>query len=82
MISEFLLNIVFFIVTGFFDMMPEVVWSVDTSAFGYFLDILRVCAYMLPMGHVGAVVALIFALTVFQIVIAFIKTLWDLLPFA
>ena len=82
MISEFLLNIVFGIVTRFFGLMPDVVWSVDTTAFGYFGDILRVCGYMLPMGTVGAVVSLIFGLTVFQIVIAFIKTVWDLLPFA
>ena len=80
MISEFLLNIVFNIVSGFLNLLPDINFSVDSSAFEYFLGIVRVAAYMLPMKTVSAIITLIVGLTVFRIVIAFIKAIWDLLP--
>ena len=82
MISEFLLNIVFNIVSGFFGMLPEFSWSVETSAFQYFLSILQVAGYMFPWGTVVAICSLIVGLSIFRVVIAFIKSIWDLLPFA
>lgn len=80
MIGEFLLNIVFSIVSGFLALLPPIDFSVDSSAFDYFLGIVRVASYMLPMGTVSTILALIVSLTIFRIVIAFIKTIWDLLP--
>lgn len=82
MISEFFLNIVFNIVSGFFGMLPEFSWSVETSAFQYFLSILQVAGYMFPWGTVVAICSLIVGLSIFRVVIAFIKAIWDLLPFA
>ena len=80
MIGEFLLNIIFGIVSGFLSLLPPIDVSVDSSVFEYFLDIVRVASYMLPMGTVSAILSLIVALTIFRIVIAFIKAVWDLLP--
>ena len=80
MISEFMLNIVFGIVYKLLEMLPEVTLSADTSAFSYFISFIRVAMYILPMPTVCAVVSLIFAFTVVRIVIAVIKTVWDLLP--
>lgn len=82
MISEFLLNIVFGIVSGFFALLPEVTWSVDSSAFSYFLSILQVAGYVFPWSTVATIASLIVSLSLFRIVIAFIRTIWDLLPFA
>lgn len=82
MISEFFLNIAFNIVSGFFGMLPEFSWSVETSAFEYFLTTLKVAGYMFPWSTVVAICGLIFGLSIFRIVIAFIKAIWDLLPFA
>ena len=82
MISEFFLNIIFGIVTGFFSLLPDFTWSVDTSAFDYMIDIFRVAGYVFPWGTVVAIVGLIIGLSIFRIVIAFIKSVWDLLPFA
>lgn len=81
MISEFFLNIIFNIVSGFFGMLPEFSWSVETSAFSYFLSILQVAGYMFPWGTVVAICSLIVGLSIFRVVIAFIKAIWDLLPF-
>lgn len=80
MIGEFVLNIVFSIVSGFLSLLPDFEFSVDSSAFDYFLGIVRVASYMLPMGTVSIILGLIVHLTIFRIVISFIKTIWDLLP--
>ena len=82
MISEFFLNIIFGIVSGFFAMLPDFSWSVDTSSFQYFLTILQVAGYVFPWATVVAIASLIIGLSIFRVVIAFIKSIWDLLPFA
>ena len=82
MITEFFLNIVFSIVSGFFSLLPDFSWSVESSAFSYMMSIFQVAGYMFPWGTVVAIVGLIVGLSIFRIVIAFIKSIWDLLPFA
>jgi len=80
MIGEFLMNIIFTLVSGFLSLLPEISWSVDSSAWSYFSSIIRVVSYMLPMGTVSAIITLIVALSTFRIIIAGIKAIWDLLP--
>lgn len=80
MISEFFINIVFNIVSGLLSMLPDVTWSVESTAFEYFLGIIRVAGYMLPMNTVGAIAGLVVALTLVRIVVSAIRTIWDLLP--
>ena len=80
MISEFFLNIIFGLVSGMLEILPDVSWTVETSAFSYFLDIVRVAGYMLPIDTVIAIVAIIIDLTIIRIVIAIPKAIWDLLP--
>ena len=80
MISEFLLNIVFGIVSGFLSLIPKFNIDIDPTFFDYFLGLVRAGSYMLPMGTVSAIISIIVSLTIFRIVIAFIKSIWDLLP--
>lgn len=82
MIGEFFLDIVFGIVSGIFDLLPDFSWSVETTAFEYFMDILSLVGYIFPWNTVVAIATLIFGFSVFRIVIAVIKSIWDLLPFA
>ena len=82
MISEFFLNIIFKFLSGMLNLRPDVSWSVDTTAFSYFLDIVRIVGYLVPAQTVYAIITLIVAFTVFRIIISLIKTIWDLLPFA
>lgn len=82
MISEFFLNIIFNIVSGFLNLLPDFSWSVETTAFQYFMSILQIAGYMFPWGTVVAICSLIVSLAIFRVVIAFIRTIWDLLPFA
>ena len=80
MISEFLLNVVYGIVTTLLAPLPDLSWNVDSTAFSYFVSVIQVVSYMLPMKTVSVVVTLIFGFNVFKIFIAIIKTIWDLLP--
>ena len=42
MISEFFLDIIFNLVSGMLSAAPDITFSVETSAFQYFVDILKV----------------------------------------
>ena len=81
MITEFFLDIVFNISYGALSLLPDITWSLDSTALTYFIDIIRVVGYMLPGSTVIAILTLVFAFTMLRIVIAVIKTVWDLLPF-
>ena len=80
MISEFMMNIVFSILTGLLSLLPNISWDVNSGAVGTFMDVISCVTYMLPMGTVIAITSLVVSLMVFRIVIAIIKTIWDLLP--
>lgn len=80
MISEFFLNIVFGLVSGMLELLPDISWSVETSAFEFLLSFLRCAAYLLPWGTVLAILGLIVSFSVFRVIIAIIKAVWDLLP--
>ena len=81
MISELILTAVFGIVDRFLSLLPEFTWNVDTGWWGYARSVLDVVAYLLPIDTVVSVIAITVGLMIFRIVIAFIKTVWDLLPF-
>ena len=80
MITEFLLNIVFGLLSGAFSLLPDITFSLESSVYQYFIDIVKVAAYMLPMNTVSAIVSLIIQLTIIRIVIAFFTALWNVLP--
>ena len=82
MISEFFLNIIFSLLSGMLETLPEITWDPNTSALAFINDVISVVCYMLPMGTVRAIVSLIITLTIFRIVISIPKMIWDLLPFA
>ena len=80
MILEFLLNIIFQIVTWLLSGLPEI--TVDFSAVdsSTFMGCVRCVLYMLPLGTINTIIGIILAVTGFRIFIAIIKTIWDLLP--
>jgi len=80
MISEFILNMVFGVLTVFLELLPDITIDVDTSLFSFFMDFLSMVFYLLPMDTVITIAYIVISLTVFRIVIAFIKTVWDMLP--
>ncbi len=81
MITEFFLSGFFGIADFFLGLLPEIEWTVDTSAWEYARDALSMICWLLPMGHIKAVVSLIIALAVFRIIVSFVRFVLNLIPF-
>lgn len=81
MILEGLLNIIFTILINLFEVLPNISWTTDDSAISTFLGFISVIAYLLPMDTITRLFSLVVSLMVFRIVIAIVKTIWNLLPF-
>ena len=80
MIVEAILAVLFSgadILLGF---IPVIEWTVDTSAWTYARDIMSMIAYMLPMGHIKAVIALLVSVTLFRIAVSLIRFLTSIIP--
>lgn len=80
MVSEFFITIIFNLVSGMLSLLPDVTISVDSTAFDYFLGVIDVACYLLPMGTISAILGVIVTLAVFRVVISIIKTIWSLFP--
>lgn len=85
MIGEFLLNIVFGIVTGILDGFSHlgifnIAWDVGSGKLEPFIQIVRSICYFLPVGTISSIIGLIVAFACFRAVIRLIVTIWDLLP--
>lgn len=80
MIGEFLLDIVFKVVEWVLSPLPTITLDFSGVSTSTFFGVVRCVLYMLPLGTVTAIVALIIAISTFRIFIAIIKTIWDLLP--
>ena len=81
MITELILNGLFGVADIFLRIIPEIEWTVDTSAWEYGRDILSMIAYLLPMGHIRAVIAFIISVIVFRITIAVMLEIKGFIPF-
>lgn len=81
MIVEALFDLLFSILEDFLSFIPDVSWTVEGSFFDVFLDVLKMVCYMFPMDTVTSILTIVIAVNIFRVVIAFIKAVWDLLPF-
>ncbi len=81
MIVQQLFNPLFNLLEYFLGMLPNVSWSVTASFITKALDIIALVGYLLPMGTVGSILTLIVVIHLFKIVVAIIKTLWQIIPF-
>lgn len=81
MITERLIDILFGVTSGLFSLLPPISWDVNTAAFEYLRDALEMVCYIIPLGTVKGIVALLVSVAVFR---AFASLFWvirDLLPF-
>lgn len=62
--------------------LPQISINVDAVVASSAFDYIRAAMYFLPVKTVAAILSLILALWIFRIVVAFVKTVWDLLPVA
>lgn len=80
MIGEALIDMVFTIISGFFNLMPDIQWNPDGAAVSFISDCCASVCYLLPMQAVTSIVSVVVTFTLFKALISFVKTLWDLLP--
>ena len=81
MITEAILSALFGVADILCGLLPEIEWTLKTSAWEYVRDIMSMIAYMLPMGHIKAAIALIIAVAVFRIFVALGRSIIDSIPF-
>lgn len=80
MIVEFILNIIWIILKPLLDLLPTLEINVTTNTFDIFLKSIKTICYIFPMGDVIIMIGIVSSITIFRIIISFIKTVWDLLP--
>lgn len=80
-ISEFLINHFFGLASGFFELLPEIEWTVDTSSWDFVYDALSMIAFLLPWDTVTTITVLIIDISILRIAIAGIRALWNFIPF-
>lgn len=80
MISEFFLNIIFNLVHGLLNTLPEWSFTLNPEAVEVFLSWVRVATFLFPTNTVILISALVIWFGFFRILIATIKTIWDILP--
>lgn len=80
MVTETLFDMVFALVMGLLSLLPNVSWPVNASLITNALEWLHVVCYILPLGTIKAILAIIVVLQAFRIVISLIKTIWGILP--
>lgn len=81
MITEAILSALFGVADILCGLLPEIEWTVDTTAWEYVRDIMDMIAYLLPMGYIKAAIALIITVGFFRIAIAVGRSILDLIPF-
>lgn len=62
--------------------IPVVSIDVDAVTSSSAVEFLRVALYFIPVATVGKILTITMGLWIFRVIIAIVKTLWDVLPFA
>lgn len=80
MIADGMYGIIFTLLDKILALLPDVSWSVDSGAMSYFISMLQVVFYLLPMDTVVQIVGIVITITVFRILVALVRTVWAVLP--
>lgn len=81
MVTEAILSVLFGIVEGLFYLMPDFSFSIPVGVYGAAADFLNMVGYLLPVGTINAVLAVIIDIAVLRITIAGIRAIWKFIPF-
>lgn len=81
MITEAILSFFFNLIRYVFELLPDFSWSLDAGAASYFMSILEVVCYMLPIDTFVSIAGITIDLIIFRIIVSVIRTLWDIVPF-
>lgn len=81
MLTDKLLDIVFNFLEKMLEKLPVMDISIDFSVVKGFLSIVGTILYFFPWQKVAPILAIIFLLQMWRILISIIKTIWSVLPF-
>lgn len=81
MIVEFLVDFALNWFDVLFLALPDIEIVGFHEAFQYFFSILTDICYFLPMDTVASIFSVIYALFIFRLLIATLKTIWGIFPF-
>ena len=81
MITEFFIDCFFSVANSFFEIMPDITWSVDTSVWQYAKDVFDMVAYLLPLDTILTIAGLIIKIAILRLVISFILFIKSFIPF-
>lgn len=80
MILEGIFNIIFGVLDFIIGLLPFSDMSFSSASLQSALDIIKSLAYFLPFDTIYDILGLIFCIMMFRVVVAIIKTIWQLLP--
>lgn len=77
LIVSLIYNIFMFIVNG----REPLRFNIESSVYEFIHDFMAFLFFILPIGGLKRIFSIIVSIIVFRIIIAIVKTIWDLLPF-
>ena len=81
MIAKFFFDSAMYIGRFFLSLLPDIGFSVPSGVWGAAADFLNMVGYLLPVGTINAIIALLVDIAIFRIGVAFIRFILDVLPF-
>lgn len=81
MITQAILDILFGVATIVLGLTNPFTIAFDLTALSTFFDIIASINYLFPLSAVVWILGIVIALQVFRIIVAFVKFLWDIIPF-
>ncbi len=81
MIVEGLITIVFDLVMLLLDLIPDVSFTIPADSVAALVDFFHIIFYVVPVSTVLAIVSASALIHSFRLIVSFVKTIWNLLPF-
>lgn len=85
MVVEKIIDFLFAVVGSLLSLLPSVSYSGSLpskwSSYQTFWGYVQMVAYLLPLGTITSIFALVLTISLFRLAIAVIRAVWDLLPF-
>ena len=81
MITEFIINMIFASISLFFNLIPQISFTIPADIVSNLTEFFHVIFYVVPVSTFLSIVGISVALHSFRTIISLIKTIWNLLPF-
>ena len=80
MITDYIIDLIYKIFMFFLSGHEPLDFNIDINFVDTITDFLGFIFYVIPINGLAPIISIIVTITAFRILIAVIKTLWDLLP--